>query len=140
MLKTPFKYWSLSISSYSCAFEIRQGMPPESCSRVTYVVDRAEIHSIFHGIPLELSVVMYHNLTVCVIEGNGLRIPGADLATRPSSSVTGESIPFVHMCDSSSDSTTRKYGCTRYWFEGKDGGRGRKLLRGKKVVGGGLIS
>lgn len=42
--------------------------------RNAYIVDRSKIHEILHRIALELSVVVYHYLAVCVVDGNGLGI------------------------------------------------------------------
>lgn len=42
--------------------------------KATYVVHRGEVDAIFYSIALEFPVVVYDNLTICVVDGNSLGV------------------------------------------------------------------
>jgi len=64
-----------------------------------YIVDRSKVNAIFDSITLELSIMVYDNLSICVVNGNSLVIAifglvsiclGARLGP------DGSQIPFRH--------------------------------------------
>lgn len=48
--------------------------------RPAYIVNWSKVYSVFQGIPLELSVAVYDNFSVYVVDGDGLGIAMSGLA------------------------------------------------------------
>ena len=40
----------------------------------SHIVDRGEIHAMFHGISLILPVVVQYDIAVCLVDGNCLEV------------------------------------------------------------------
>lgn len=109
-------------------------VPRDAKQETSYIVNRTEIHSVFHGIALKLSVEVYHNLAVCVVDGNRLRVPGRRLARLAQSPLCGSNTlrPYLRLLFQQYDAKIRPS-----WkvIQGKMGEAGGKPLRGKNCCG-----
>jgi len=74
MLKIACMYCRRSISSCCRRRNVDQVRSQQHATSedYTHIVDRSEVHSVFQGIALKVSVGKSNNLSIAVIEGDGL--------------------------------------------------------------------